>query len=199
LIGCVGRSDPRENGAYGGEPERHLVQATIAVDVARVKQLLASGADPNKMAPYEGHQQSAWKLALHQIRAGRRDQLDIVEAMLQAHAFPDVAWGEEPSRSVSSTYTAQRSAPIFEATSRNVPALVRALLSADLSRSMRDTQTALLLAAENHEDEIVRLLVEAGVDVNTPRAAGTPLIAAVNTRNVALMTYLEEHGAKEKP
>jgi Ankyrin repeats (3 copies) len=193
---CVGHLDPRENGAYGGEPERQLVEATVASDARRVKQLLASGADPNKMAPHEGHHQSAWKLALHQVRAGRRDQLEIVEAMLQAHAYPEVAWGEGPSRS-SSAYTVHRSTPIFEATSHDVPDLVRALLKAGLSRSSRETQTALLLAAENSEDEIVHVLVEAGVDVNTPRAASTPLTAAINAQNGALIIYLEQHGARK--
>jgi len=94
---CAGHLDPRENGAYGGEPERQLVEATVANDVARVKQLLASGADPNKMAPHEGHQQSSWKL-----------------------------------------------------------------------------------------------------DVNTPRAASTPLAAAITARNGPLIVYLEQHGAKKK-
>ena len=42
-------------------------------------------------------------------------------------------------------------------------------------------------------------LVEAGVDVNCRPSAVTPLVAAIEARNVALMTYLEEHGAREKP
>ena len=42
-------------------------------------------------------------------------------------------------------------------------------------------------------------LVEAGVDVNCQPTAVTPLVAAIEARNVALMTYLEEHGAREKP
>jgi hypothetical protein len=36
-------------------------------------------------------------------------------------------------------------------------------------------------------------------DLNTRAAAMTPLVAAIESRNVALMTYLEEHGAREKP
>ena len=48
------------------------------------------------------------------------------------------------------------------------------------------------------EDEIARLLVDAGVDVNCHPSI-TPLVAAVEARNVPLMTYLEEHGAREKP
>jgi ankyrin repeat protein len=52
---------------------------------------------------------------------------------------------------------------------------------------------------EAGEAEIVHLLVDAGVDVNTTAGATTPLLAAIDTRNVSLMTYLEDHGAREKP
>jgi hypothetical protein len=34
---------------------------------------------------------------------------------------------------------------------------------------------------------------------NCHPSANTPLVAAIETRNVALMTYREEHGAREKP
>ena len=47
--------------------------------------------------------------------------------------------------------------------------------------------------------EIVHLLVEAGTDVNCHPGANTPLVAAIEARNVALMNYLEERGAREKP
>jgi hypothetical protein len=54
-------------------------------------------------------------------------------------------------------------------------------------------------AVEAGEEEIVHILVESGVNVNSQPTAITPLVAAIQTRNVALMTYLEEHGAREKP
>jgi len=43
------------------------------------------------------------------------------------------------------------------------------------------------------------VLVEGGVDVNSEATAITPLVAAIEARNVPLMTYLEEHGARENP
>ena len=55
------------------------------------------------------------------------------------------------------------------------------------------------MAIETGQTEIVHILVEAGVDVNSHLTANTPLVAAIEARNVALMTYLEEHGAREKP
>lgn len=47
-----------ENGQRGGDLERQLVEATVAGDLAQVQKLLSAGADPNKMAPFEGHDQS---------------------------------------------------------------------------------------------------------------------------------------------
>jgi ankyrin repeat protein len=58
---------------------------------------------------------------------------------------------------------------------------------------------ALELAVENGQAEIVRVLVEEGVDVNTRSTAITPLVAAIEHRDGALMNYLEEQGAREKP
>jgi ankyrin repeat protein len=183
------------NAERGGDLERQLVEATVAADVERVDQLLASGADPNKMGPYEGHYQSPWKLALHQARPDRRETIDIVLGMLKAHASPDVAWGD--GHSPRGGYTAQRTTPIFEAMSTDTPDVARALIEAGLDT--KRAQIALELAVENGQTDIVHVLVDAGVDVNSHVTAMTPLVAAIQTRNVALMTYLEDHGAREKP
>ena len=78
-----------------------------------------------------------------------------------------------------------------------VPDAVRALLEAGFDPRLGNQ--SLVTAIESGETEIVHLLVEAGVDVNGNTAAIPPLLAAIQTRNVALMTYLEEHGAREKP
>jgi hypothetical protein len=37
------------------------------------------------------------------------------------------------------------------------------------------------------------------LNVNSQPGANTPLVAAIEAQNVALMTYLEPHGAREKP
>ena len=184
-----------ENGQRGGEPERQLVAATVAADLGRVVQLLASGADPNKMAPHEGHYQSPWKLALHQARPGRRELIDIVSAMIRAHANPEVAWGEAPSR--RGGYSVQRITPILEVVFNAAPDAVRALMEAGLDP--RHGQVALVSAIENRQTEIAHILVDAGVDPNCQPGPLTPLVAAIEARDVAMMTYLEEHGAREKP
>lgn len=192
---CAAACRRGENGQRGGDPERQLVRATVAVDVAGVRQLLASGADPNKMAPHDGHDQSPWKLALHQARADRPETVAIVQAMVKAGANPEVAWGEGPS--VRGGYSVQPTTPILEAVSTSSAEVARALMQAGLDPRL--AQVALENAVEHGEADIVHVLVDAGVDVNSQATAITPLVAAIQTRNVALMTYLEEHGAREKP
>jgi hypothetical protein len=184
-----------ENGERGGEPERRLVEATAAIDPAQVQQLLAAGANPNRMAPYQGHAQSPWKVALHQARPNRPETIAIVRAMLKAGARPDIAWGEAPSR--MGGYSVQSVQPIGEALTNSNPEVARALMQAGLDP--RAAAATLELAVENGDTAIVHVLVEAGVDVNTTAAAMTPLVAAIERRDVALMTYLEDHGAREKP
>ena len=184
-----------ENAERGGDLERQLVEATVARDVNRVQQLLASGADPNKMGPYKRTYQSPWKLALHQARPNRQETIKIVRAMLKAHASPKVAWGDGPSP--RGGYSAQRDTPIFEAVSTDTADVARALLEAGLNP--KEAQVALELAVENGQTDIVHVLVDGGVDVDGRATAVTPLVAAIQTRNVGLMTYLEDHGAREKP
>jgi ankyrin repeat protein len=78
-----------------------------------------------------------------------------------------------------------------------VPDVVRALVASGFDP--RTGESALVDGVESGNAEIARLLVDAGVNVNCRSGPNTPLVAAVETRNVALMTYLEEHGAREKP
>jgi len=188
---------PGQNGRRGGESEQQLVAATVAGDLDRVKQLLASGANPNLMGSFEGHYQSPWKLALRRARPDRAGSTEVVRAMLAAGADPEVAFGDERSRMGPNTYTALPLEPMLEAVSHSSSGVVRALLDAGIDR--RHGQLPLVLAVEQGETEIVHILVEAGVDVNCHPTANTPLVAAIEARNVALMTYLEEHGARENP
>lgn len=183
-----------DNGTRGGEPERQLAAATVARDVATVKRLLASGADPNKMGVYEGHYQSPWKLALHQVRPGHADLIEIVQAMLKAGASPSIAWGEYLS--LTKGWVTRSHTPMSDAVSYSVPEVARGLMAAGLDPRL--AQTDLVLAVENGQTEIVHVLVEAGVDVNCYPTT-TPLLAAIGARNRDLMIYLEAHGAREKP
>jgi ankyrin repeat protein len=191
----------------GGAAETQRVAATTAGDAAKVRQLLAAGADPNKTVEVDGRQQSAWFLALNQLRPRHPEHLEIITAMLGAGAKPNAAWGTNrtgpavsfwkqfwgPSRVGGAGY----SQPLQVAMMHPVPAVVRALIDAGINP--RDGNPLLSSAVEMGEIEIVHMLVDAGANVNSTSGGTTPLLAAIQIRNVALMTYLEGHGAREKP
>jgi hypothetical protein len=185
------------NAEYGGEPEAQLNAATTAGDVDKVTALLAAGANPNKLGRHEGHFKSPWQLATGQLRPRHPERVAIALAMLRAHANPAVAFGETPSIGPPVVYRPTQSTPILDAISGSAPEVVRGLFEAGLDR--RHGQLPLVLAVENGDAASVHALVEAGVEVNCQPTGSTPLLAAIEARNVALMTYLEAHGALEKP
>jgi ankyrin repeat protein len=193
----------------GGEPERQLAAATTAADVAKVSQLLASGADPNKVVQVDGDRQSPWYLALRQVRPDKAPLVEIIKLMLKSGANPNEVWGTSisslPRQSAWQRFFSQGGArqagfgmdtPIHVAMSEGAE-VVRALVAAGFDP--RYGGQALVTAVESQDAETVHALVEGGVDVNTLPGPITPLVAAIEARNVALMTYLEEHGAREKP
>jgi ankyrin repeat protein len=199
----------RERAQDGGEPERQLVAATTAGDVAKVSQLLTSGADPNKVVRVDGDTQSAWFLALRQVRPRKPPLVEIVKLMLRAGANPNEAWGTNvssgPRQSVWQQFFSEGSGrragfgsdnPIHIASWADAD-VVRALVGAGFNPRYGDS--ALVSAVEAQDAEMVHTLVEAGVNVNCQPGAITPLVGAIEARDVALMTYLEEHGAREKP
>ncbi len=193
----------------GGDPERELAAATLAGDLARVSQLLASGANPNMVVAVSGDTQSPWYLALYQLRPQRPETVEIVKAMLKGGANPNEVWGtgggSGPRESAWKRFWATgarqagfgNEAPMRLAMMHPAPEVVQALVAAGFNP--RYGGSALEQAVELQDSAIVRTLVEAGVDVNTNAGAITPLVAAIEARNVALMTYLEEHGAREQP
>jgi ankyrin repeat protein len=178
----------------GGAQEDALAAATVAHDAAAVRGLLAAGADPNKLVRYQDLYHAPWELALRAIRPQTRDTVEIVEAMLSAHADPAAAWGERVVRGYTRRYP---DAPLMLAMSHPDADVVRAIMDAGLDPRLGEN--TLVDAAENGEIAIVHVLIEHGVNVNCHPGANTPLTAAIDARNVALMTYLEDHGAKEKP
>ncbi|MFI5178672.1 MAG: ankyrin repeat domain-containing protein [Vicinamibacterales bacterium] len=181
---------------FGGDKESALVLATVARDVAKVQSLLDSGADPNRMVPYEGLNQSSWRMALNQLRPkSKQEDLAIITAMLKAGADPASAWGEGVSNGITRQHPNE---PLLIVMLHPDAAVVRALLDAGLKS--RFGEAALVMAVEGGETEIAHLLVEAGVDVNGMHgAAETPLLAAIQVRDKEMMAYLEAHGARERP
>src|SRR5262245_46241068 len=178
----------------GGEPELKLVTATARADIPAVAQLLAAGANPNAMVTYEGASHSAWEWSLKQVRPKKPDTIELVKVLLKAGANPNRAWGGGIANGIARE---GEQPPIDLAMLHPVPDVVRAILDAGMDPSYGGN--ALVMAVEEEDVEIVHLLVEHRVDVNTHHGAITPLLAAIDARNVALMTYLEDHGAREKP
>ncbi|MCE9657378.1 MAG: ankyrin repeat domain-containing protein [Burkholderiales bacterium] len=197
-----------ERPPYGGAPERELAAATLAGDTAAVTRLLAAGADPNKMVAVLDRPQSPWYIALLQLRPKRPESVAIIEAMLARGARPDKAWGTggdatRPPESFWKKFMSGGrvagtgdSRPLDIVMLHPVPEAVRALVAAGMDPRLG--QRALVSAIETRDDEIARILVEGGVDVNC-NPGPTPLVAAIETRNVAMMTLLEQRGARERP
>jgi hypothetical protein len=195
---------------YGGPKEQILATATVAGDPIKVAESLKAGANPNRLVKVNDDQQSPWYLALHQVRASRPETIQIVKMMLAGGASPTTAWGtsgRDPSlpkesfwqrvMGPSRTAGTGEESTIRLAMMNPVPEIIRALTAARFDP--RDGEEALVGAIERDEVEIAHILVEAGVDVNCHPGANTPLVAAIEARDVALMTYLEDHGARENP
>jgi ankyrin repeat protein len=190
VLGC-GRI---EKPPRGGAPEQALVAATAAKDLPRVRQLLAAGANPNAMITFEGASHSAWEYALTQVRSKQPETIELVKVLLKGGANPNSAWGGGIVRGIARE---GEQLPILLAMLHPEPDVVRALVDAGMNPKYG--QTALVMAVEEEDVEIVRILVDHGVDVNCHPGANTPLLAAIDARNVPLMVFLEEHGAREKP
>jgi ankyrin repeat protein len=201
---AVGSCSRVQTAPYGSAPEQALVEATMAHDAAKVQQLLASGADPNKAVDYKGQYQSAWSLVLERFapKQDRQAQVDIVQAMLKSGANPDEAWGTNGGDSPQELLSQGRRSfssrpPLALAMYSGDPAVVGAILR--VKPDAAGGETALVMAIERRESDVAHLLVDAGVDVNAHRGANTPLVAAIEARDEAMMIYLEQHGAREKP
>jgi ABC-type sugar transport system substrate-binding protein len=193
-LGCSRIETP----PHGGDPERALVAATDLRDAAKVHALLVSGADPNKMIQLEGHSRSAWSVALQKFRPGNPEQIEIIRALLKAGANPDVVWGAtEGSGTGPRAHAVGNMEPLLVAMLHPDPQVVQAILAA--KRNAVGGETSLVMAIESGQTQIAHLLVEAGVDVNCHPGANTPLLAAIEARDEAMMVYLEDHGAREKP
>jgi len=199
-----------ERPRYGGDQERALAQAALAGDTAAVDRLLAAHANPNVMVDVNGRSQSPWYIALDQLRPGQAATVTIIAAMLKAGADPNAAWGTgdaavtrqarsrwEQFWNGSRTQSTTTRNPMDVVMRHPVTDAVRLLVAAKFDRRLGEN--ALVDAIESGNVEIAHILVDAGVNVNCRPGALTPLVAAVEARNLPLVTYLEDHEAREKP
>jgi len=178
-----------ERPVSGGPQELALAQATVAHDVAAVQRLLDAGADPNRVVQIDGRSRAPWAIALSEIRPRQPDRVAIIKAMLKAHASTSRTWDE--------SRRAYQRDPIAVAMLHPDAEVIRALIDAGLD--LRSGQDTLVSAIESGDMDVARVLVDAGVDPNCRPGALTPLVAAIQARDLAMVTYLEAHGAREKP
>jgi hypothetical protein len=173
----------------GGAQELALARAAAAHDEAEVRRLLGAGADPNRVVEIDGKSRAPWAIALAEVRPHDAARVAIVRAMLAAHANPALTW-DEGRRS-------NQREPIAIAMQHPDADVIRALLDAGLDRG--SAQYALVAAIESGDMDVARVLVDAGVNPNCHPGALTPLVAAIEARDLEMVTYLEAHGAREKP
>jgi uncharacterized protein len=187
-----------------------LVDAARNGNVAAVRSLLKSGADPNQAAP-DGSTAVHW--AVH------GDNLAMLNALLAAGARPNaftrykvtpltlaaqngnaalverlLAAGANPDAASEEGQTALMTA----ARNGNI-AVVRALLKRGAQVGLQESfrgQTALMFAAGEGNTDAARLLLEFGAKLNERSKGGyTPLLFAVRNNRQATVKFLLEQGA----
>jgi len=147
-----------------------LLRATDVADVARVKQLIAQGANVN------AHDEHGRTALMSAVRKGQRE---IVRMLLDA--------GADPNLQTSYGATALSMA------SGHHPDIVRMLLDAGADV---DKGKGLVQAAWYGQLEIVRMLLKAGADVNVQtRYECTPLFAASLNGHREIVRTLIDAGA----
>jgi ankyrin repeat protein len=187
-----------------------LVDAAKNGDLAAVRSLIKSGANPNDAAP-DGSTAVHW--AVH------HDNLEMLNALLAAGAKPDLVTrykiapltlaaqngnaaiierlldaGAKPD-----TVSEEGQTALMTAARNGSVAAVRALLrrgaQVGLAESFRG-QTALMFAAGEGNTDAARLLLEFGADLNVRSMGGyTPLLFAVRNNRSDMVKVLLDQGA----
>lgn len=139
-----------------------------------VKALLAAGADPNAVAfGHGGVPGSAWMFAMNRCN---KDWLEIMDAMLAGGAKINPSSGIHMS-------------PLGYAIEKNDKVMIEALLKRKADVNLKDQEsgeTALMYAARYSSSEVVKVLLDAGAEVNARDKDGrTALsIAEEDTENL---------------
>jgi ankyrin repeat protein len=164
----------REAGAVApDEKEQEMAVATKRGDLARVRALLAAGADPAKELP---HRESAFGEAVLNGRAA------ILAALLHA--------GRPGPEAMALA--------MYRAASRGDADVIHLLLAAGADPdSDNGYRTALSEAAERGHAAVVRILLEAGADPNKDVAGPSALAAALASGDEAIVAMLRQRGARK--
>jgi uncharacterized protein len=167
LVGC-GRDEPAASGGLRAI-DRELLAAAYANDVAAARRLVAEGADVNAK---DDSQQSAYLIATSEVG----DDVRLLDLTLDAGADVDAK-------------DRFNGTGLIRAAERGYPTIVARLLETDihLDHVNRLGWTALLEAVILGEGgrphvRTVRLLVEAGADLDIPDESGTTALAHARRR-----------------
>ena len=182
LVGC-GRDEPTAPGGLDGL-DRELLAAAYANDVATARRLVDDGADVNAK---DGSQQSAYLIATSEVG----DDVRLLDLTLDAGADVDAK-------------DRFNGTGLIRAAERGYAKIVARLLETDIDvdHVNRLGWTALLEAVILGEGgrphvRTVRLLVEAGADVDIPDESGTTALAHARRRGFkAIARILVEAGAR---
>ncbi len=164
------------------EQKQTLSKAVQEKDLAAVKALLASGADPNV------GDQTGTPLAW----AARLNLTDIVKLLLDSGANVNARDSDDRSILISAAEW-----PFGEQNRSYVPT-IKALLDKGADVSIRDkfNMTALLYAAYYRDADVVRLLIDSRSDINAKANGGqTALMRAIAARKKDTVALLLDRGA----
>lgn len=183
---------------HGGEKEKALVAAVDAGDAVKAKALLADGVDLTALVRTPLGEKTAWEFALNELDSPSRrgPALEIVLAMLKAGADPNASWSHAGESSLHSTSMTRTHAMDLAAAAGSVQT-IRAMLGQGLDLKGRGASLALLSAVDGGHVEVVRLLLDAGVDPNSGKGDETPLACAVRRGDAEVIRLLEAKGARE--
>lgn len=210
--------ETRESKRFGCTP---LMRAAESGNLVQVRALLDKGADANHPVPHWGH--TALMLA-----AGK-NQLEVVKILLKAGANPNaVAFGHGGVPGWAWMFAMDRCnkhwlemidamlaagvelnpktiypSPLGHAIDEDDTVMIKALLKRGAEVNLADSETGdtlLMSAAKYSTSEVVRVLIEAGANVNARNKLGqTALTLADNIDNLRrreIVALLIERGAK---
>lgn len=166
-------------GAAASSSRIALVEAAKAGNVAKVRRLVADGANVNDGIDGDG-------TAL--IAASKAGHLNVVNALLKMGAQPNVCWAGDGTALIAAVAQGHRSIASHLVTT-----------GAQLNLICDMDETALIAASRNNQTKVAIFLVSQGADVNLGVMGDsnrwrTPLNQA---RNPELRAYLIAHGATE--
>jgi len=179
--------------ACGSEEGRALAEAVNTADLAAVETLIAEGADVNENVRFQGNFTKPVRLALSNSGLSERHE-GIALAVIAAGGDANLSWGSGGGEG-DPGYTTYALAIVARGGSAKV---VEALLVAGARVEGEPGGAALIAAARGNHVEILRLLADAGANLNYKERAGdTALGAAVEAGAREAIAFLEERGARE--